>query len=88
MRIFKDKRFYIGLGIILGLVIILLQTGCNRQIIDTKYNYKTAICRYDGMNFNLNIKKWRDYDGEQIQIIDETGHTYLISTNKCFLRDS
>jgi diphthamide synthase subunit DPH2 len=87
-KILMNKKIITIIGTVIALMILVIcGTGCNRQIIDTKYNYKTAICRYDGYSFNLKIKKWRDYEGEQIQIIDETGHTYLISTNNCFLRD-
>jgi diphthamide synthase subunit DPH2 len=82
-----NKKFITVITLVVIMILELLLTGCNRQIIDTKRTYKTAICRYDGYSFNLKIKKWRDYEGEQIQIIDETGHTYLISANNCFLRD-
>ena len=87
-KILMNKNFVMIFGIITTIIVIaLFLTGCNRQVFDTKRTFKTAICRYDGVSFNLKIKKWRDYEGEQIQIIDETGYTYLISTNKCFLRD-
>lgn len=86
-KILMNKNFIIAIATGIVLAIIFCLTGCNKQIIDTKRTFKTAMCRYDGYSFNLKIKKWNDYEGEQIQIIDETGHTYLISTNNCFLRD-
>lgn len=69
--------------IILAIVVVLL-TGCNRQIVDLKYTYDKAICNYDGNEFELKIDKWNDYDGEQLQIISN-GKVYLISANKCYL---
>lgn len=66
------------------LVLIFLITGCNYQIIEFKYTYNKAVCNYDGNKFELVIDKWRDYEGEQLQIISN-GKTYLISANKCYL---
>ena len=71
--------------IVLSLIIMLL-TGCNRQIIDLDYSYNKAICNYDGDKFILNVDKWVDYDGEQIQV-KSNGKTYLLSANKCYLID-
>ena len=70
--------------ILLLIVPVLLITGCNRQIFDFKYTYNKAYCNYNGDKFELNIDKWSDYDGEQIQIMSN-GKTYLISANNCYL---
>lgn len=72
--------------IILGLLIPILFSGCNKQIFDFKYTFDKAVCYYSGERFELNIDKWKDYDGEQIQIISGN-KTYLISTNNCYLID-
>lgn len=71
--------------IVLSLIIVLL-TGCNKQIIDLDYTYDKVVCNYDGDKFVLNIDKWTDYDGEQIQV-KSNGKTYLLSANKCYLID-
>ena len=70
--------------ILLLIVPVLLITGCNRQVFDFKYTYNKAYCNYNGDKFELNIGKWNDYDGEQIQIMSN-GKTYLISANNCYL---
>lgn len=70
--------------ILLLIVPVLLITGCNRQVFDFKYTYNKAYCNYNGDKFELNIDKWKDYDGEQIQIMSN-GKTYLISANNCYL---
>lgn len=70
--------------ILLLIVPVLLITGCNRQVFDFKYTYNKAYCNYNGNKFELNIDKWNDYDGEQIQIMSN-GKTYLISANNCYL---
>lgn len=70
--------------ILLLIVPVLLITGCNRQVFDFKYTYNKAYCNYNGDKFELNIDKWSDYDGEQIQIMSN-GKSYLISANNCYL---
>ena len=75
--------------IILGMVGIAslgLLTGCNKQVFDFDYTYDKAVCNYDGDKFELYIDKWRDYDGEQLQI-KSNGKTYLLSANNCYLID-
>ena len=69
--------------LILSLGVILL-TGCNKQILDLDYEYNKVKCNYDGDKFELNIDKWTDYDGEQLQV-KSNGKTYLLSGNKCYL---
>lgn len=69
--------------LILSLGVILL-TGCNKQILDLDYEYNKVKCNYDGDKFELNIDKWTDYDGEQLQV-KSNGKTYLLSANKCYL---
>jgi len=63
---------------------ILLLTGCNKQILDLDYDYDKAVCNYNGEKFTLEIDKWTDYDGEQLQI-KSNGKTYLLSANNCYL---
>lgn len=70
--------------ILLLIVSVLLITGCNRQVFDFKYTYNKVYCNYNGDKFELDIDKWNDYDGEQIQI-KSNGKTYLISANNCYL---
>lgn len=59
-------------------------TGCNYQVIDMEYNYNKIVCNYNGDSFELEIDKWTDYDGEQIQVISN-GKTYLLSANCCYM---
>ena len=61
-----------------------MMTGCNYNIIDTSYSYNKAICNYNGDKFELDIKSWKDYDGEQIQVKTKD-NTYLLSANNCYL---
>lgn len=72
--------------IILLIISILLLTGCNKQVIDLKYSYDKVVCNYNGDRFELKIDKWKDYDGEQIQV-KSNDKTYLLSANNCYLID-
>jgi hypothetical protein len=82
----KDNYKICILVVVLGLLILILFSGCNKQLFDFNYTFDKAICYYGGERFELSIDKWNDYDGEQIQIISGN-KTYLVSTNNCYLID-
>ena len=75
--------------IITLLVVAMLATmvGCgNMDMVDTVYTYDRAIIQLaNGDIVEVDIAKWRDYDGEQVQIIAEDGTVYLTSTYRCDL---
>lgn len=70
--------------LVLPLIAFLL-CGCNYDLIDTNFTYDKAICEINGKYEEIEIKKWVDYEGEQIQIIGKDGNTYLMSMNNCTL---
>ena len=73
--------------ILITIVIIACFAGCgNRDLLDTNYTYDRAIIQLaNGEVVEVKIKKWSDYDGEQIQIIAEDGTVYLTSSFRCDL---
>lgn len=73
--------------IICALVIVLSASGCgNKQFLDTNYTFNKAIVRMpDETVLEIEISTWKDYDGEQIQIIDKDGVVYLVSSYNCVL---
>lgn len=78
--------------VLLGIIILggcLLLTGCNKQIIDTKYTFNKAIVTLnDGTRMEIEIAKWTDYEGEQLQIIGKDGKVYLVSSyNTILIKD-
>lgn len=77
-----EKKIVLSL---LAVMLLFTITGCNKQIVDLDYNYNKAICNIGGEVKEIEIKKWKDYDGEQIQIKDKKGNTYLMSMNNCTL---
>ena len=63
--------------IIIGLV------GCNKQIVDTNYNFTEAIIDDIG---TVKVSKWNDYsDSDMIQIIDDKGNVYYTHSSKVIL---
>lgn len=72
--------------LILLAIPVLLLTGCgNKDIWDLNYTYDYAECYLNGEYQKYEIEKWKDYDGEQIQIKAEDGNLYLLSMNYCRL---
>ena len=73
--------------IILTLLVagMLLFTGCNKQIVDTTYTYNYAYINTGVTTIKVEVAKWKDYEGEQLQIVDTDGHVYLTSAENCIL---
>lgn len=59
---------------------MMIFTGCNKQLIDTTYKYDYAIISLaNGEVVEGKVERWKDYEGEQIQVkID--GKTYLVNS--------
>ena len=72
---------FIIVGIMFGM------GGCgNRDLFDTNYTYDRAIITLpDDKVIEVEIDQWKDYDGEQIQIISKDGTVYLTSSYNCTL---
>lgn len=82
----KNKIIKISILVIIIMLGLVVLTGCgNRDMWDTNYTYTKAITYIGDERIELEIKQWRDYDGEQIQIIAKDGKTYLVSTNNTIL---
>lgn len=69
-------------------VTMLTLVGCNKQVVDLKYNFNKAIIKLpDGTIVQGEVRSWRDYeDGDQIQVNIE-GVTYLVHSANCVLYD-
>ena len=63
--------------IFVGLFVL---TGCNKEMIDTNYTYNKAIIRIGDEIIKIDVDKWRDYEGEQLQITAKDGTIYLTSS--------
>lgn len=85
----KNKILKISVLVIMIIVSVFSLTGCNQTIIDTNYTFDRAIVVLnDGTRMEIEIKEWRDYDGEQLQIKGKDGKTYLVSSfNTILIKD-
>lgn len=67
------------LTLMIAALIATIFTGCNKQIIDTTYTFDKAIIYVGGEWITINVDSWKDYeDGDQIQVKDTDGNTYLV----------
>ena len=54
--------------------------GCNRSIIDTKYGLDTALIVGDDTAITMDVREWRDYEGEQYQLNTKDGLIMLTAS--------
>lgn len=82
-RKLMNKNFILGVAI--SAAILFLMTGCNKQVFDFDYNFDKAICNIGGTYKEIELRTWKDYDGEQLQLTDKEGNKYLVSSINCTL---
>ena len=81
-RLFVTIIISICTGLILS--IICFKLG-NKQLIDLQNTYNKCIIFIGDEKIELKVKSWKDYEGEQIQIIDDKGTVYLVSMDNAIL---
>ena len=72
--------------LLVGLVLVAILTGCNKQVVDLTYKYDRAIISLpNGDVIDGKVDSWTDYaDGDQIQVkID--GVSYLVHSENVVL---
>jgi hypothetical protein len=52
----------------------------NKQVIDTNLGFDKCITYLGNEKIEIDIDKWNDYEGEQIQVVDKNGNVYLLSS--------
>ena len=73
-------------ALVSALVLVLMLTGCNKQMVDLTYSYERAILILpNGEVIEGKVSSWTDFeDGDQIQVrID--GKTYLVHSSNIVL---
>lgn len=68
----------------------LFLSGCNRTVFDTKYGFNTALVMGDDSAIVLDVKDWKDYSGEQLQLTTNDNFVLLTSSfdTNCFYGNS
>ena len=64
-----NKKIKKGLASILAVLSIFNMVGCNKQVVDTTYAFKTAVMKNDGNVVLIPLQQWRDYKAESVQLI-------------------
>lgn len=82
----KLFRIIIAIAVAIFLIVAgIALTGCNKQMVDTVYQYKTVIMTLPNDEvIEGSVQKWNDYDGDQIQVMVD-GKYYLIHSSDCVL---
>ena len=73
-------------ALVLALILVVLMTGCNKQMLDLTYSYERAVLSLpNGEVIEGKVSSWTDFeDGDQIQVrID--GKTYLVHSSNIVL---
>lgn len=71
--------------IIIIVAIVCMLTACNYQLFDYNYEFTNALVKVGDEWVNVEVKSWRDYDGEQIQLILKDGTVLLVCSVNCTL---
>ena len=62
------------------MILSLMLTACNKQVLDFTYSYEYAIIKLpDDTVIEGKVQSWKDYDGEQLQIVIDD-NTYLVNS--------
>lgn len=78
------KRFLI-IFVVFAMLLMLVSCG-NKQVIDATYKFDKAIVKMpSGEVMEIELKKWGDYDGEQLQLVSTDDTVYLVSSYNCVL---
>ena len=73
-------------ALVSALVLVLMLTGCNKQMVDLTYSYEYAILSLpNGEVVEGKVSSWTDFeDGDQIQV-KINGKTYLVHSSNIVL---
>jgi hypothetical protein len=81
-----EKKMKKSTVLVSMLILVLILTGCNKQMVDLTYSYERAILSLpNGEVIEGKVSSWTDFeDGDQIQVrID--GKTYLVHSSNIVL---
>lgn len=79
------KLFFIFSFISMFVLSCLIFSGCNYQMLGLDYHYSYAYIKIGDEWVNLEIAKWTEYEGEQLQITLKDGTVMLVSSINCIL---
>ena len=60
-------------------------SGCNRQVVDWNFKFDKARVKLGEEWVDIEIDKWMDYEGEQLQLTLEDGTVMIVHSANCIL---
>lgn len=84
----NKKENYLLIAVIFAFIIAFAGVfqACNYQPVDLTYSYDRAIIQLQtGEVVEIDVAGWKDYEGEQLQIMATDGTIYLTSSYNCTL---
>lgn len=80
------KRKILAVVILLLIVVLVLTlSACNYNVFDFEYTFTNAYVKINETWVDLEIVKWGDYEGEQIQLILTDGTAIVVHSLNCIL---
>lgn len=78
------------LAALILMVMMVTMVGCgNVQVIDTKWDFDTAIITVGDEVKTVKVDKWKDYEGGVVQVVDKDGNVYMTSyTNVVLIQNA
>lgn len=67
------------------LMCVAMFSGCNRQVGDLNYKFTNAYVKIGEDWVDVEIKTWKDYEGEQIQLKLADGTVMVVHAANCIL---
>lgn len=88
----KNRKMKVSRKAILTgmLTMTIVLSGCNKTMFDTKYGFDKALILGENSSIILDVEKWKDYSGEQIQLTTSDKFILLTSSfdTNCFYGNS
>ena len=88
--IIKKKAKKLASFVLAGTIATTNLSGCNLSVIDTTYSFNKIMITSSSSSILMNVKSWKDYQGEQLQIITYDDFVLLTSSfdTQCFSGNS
>lgn len=76
----RNKTKRLGTLALSGVLSLSLLTGCNKSLLDTKFGFNKALILGEDTSIIMDIAQWKDYSGEQLQLITKDNFVLLSSS--------
>ena len=71
--------------LLLIVVLVLILSACNYHVFDFEYTFTNAYVKINETWVDLEVVRWCDYEGEQIQLTLTDGTIMVVHSLNCIL---